>query len=293
MAGRMSDRLHALVQRGLPKRWLTELAGRAARGQGGAMTQRLIGWFVKSYRVDMSEAVDPDIASYASFNDFFVRPLREGARPIADAAFVSPVDGAISQLGPIEAGHIVQAKGHRFTVRELVGGDAALAERFHHGSFANLYLSPRDYHRVHMPCAGRLTRMIYVPGALFSVNPVTARTIPNLFARNERIVCVFDTPEGDSFVMVLVGATIVGSMATVWHGAVNPQRTGKTAEWDYTDQTITLAKGEEMGRFLLGSTVVTLFPAGAIAFNPQWRSEGTVRLGEPMGERGPGPAPNE
>lgn len=281
----MADRLKILLQHALPKQALTTLAGRVAGAQGGAMTTRLIGWFVKRYGVDMAEAHDPEIASYASFNDFFTRPLKLGARPIADADFVSPVDGAISQLGAIDDHHIIQAKGHRYTITDLVGGDAELAEPFRHGSFANLYLSPRDYHRLHMPCDGKLLRMIHVPGALYSVNPVTARGVPNLFARNERVVCVFESPQHGTFVMVLVGATIVGSMATVWHGVVNAKRTGNPSQWDYSGQDIVLRQGEEMGRFLLGSTVVMLFKPGTIAFNPDWSAEMPVRLGAMMGQR--------
>ncbi|KQM26921.1 MULTISPECIES: archaetidylserine decarboxylase [unclassified Sphingomonas] len=281
----MSDTLKVLLQHVLPKQRLTVLAGRIAGARGGAMTTRLIHWFVGKYGVDMGEAANPDIASYATFNDFFTRPLKPGARPIAAADFVCPVDGAISQLGPIDDHHMVQAKGHRFTTTDLVGGDAELAGRFQHGSFANLYLSPKDYHRLHMPCDGRLLRMIHVPGALFSVNPVTARGVPNLFARNERVVCVFESAEHGLFVMVLVGATIVGSIATPWHGVVNAKRTGKPSDWRYTDRDITLAKGEEMGRFLLGSTVVMLFERDRIAFTPDWAPERTVRLGEPMGHR--------
>jgi phosphatidylserine decarboxylase len=281
----MSDRLKVLLQYALPKRRLTAFAGRVAGAQGGSMTTRLIRWFVGKYGVDMSEAADGDIGSYKSFNDFFTRPLKAGARQFAAADFVSPVDGAISQFGAIDDHHILQAKGHRFTTTELVGGDGALAARFRHGSFANLYLSPKDYHRLHMPCDGRLTRMIYVPGALFSVNPITARGVPNLFARNERVVCVFESTEHGPFVMVLVGATIVGSMATVWHGVVNPKRTGKVSEWTYADQDIVLKQGEEMGRFLLGSTIVMLFGEGTIAFNDDWAPERPVRLGEAMGNR--------
>ena len=281
----MSDRLKVLIQHLLPKQRLTTFAGRVAGAQGGAMTTRLIGWFVGKYGVDMNEAENAELGSYKSFNDFFTRPLRAGARPLADADFVCPVDGAISQFGAIDDHHILQAKGHRFTTTELVGGDRALAAQFRHGSFANLYLSPKDYHRLHMPCDGRLTRMIYVPGTLFSVNPVTARGVPNLFARNERVVCVFESPEHGPFVMVLVGATIVGSMATVWHGVVNPKRTGKVSEWSYADQNIVLKKGEEMGRFLLGSTIVMLFRQGTIVFNEEWAPERSVRLGEAMGNR--------
>jgi phosphatidylserine decarboxylase len=280
----MSDRLSILFQHLLPKQLVTTLAGRVAGARGGGATTRLIRWFVARYRVDMSEAENPDIASYASFNDFFTRPLRPGVRPLAAADFVCPVDGAISQLGDIDDHHIVQAKGHRYTITDLVGGDATLAEQFRHGRFANLYLSPRDYHRLHMPCDGRLMRMIHVPGALYSVNPVTARGVPNLFARNERVVCVFDSPEHGQFVMVLVGATVVGSMATPWHGVVNAVRTGRPSHWDYTDQAVTLAKGEEMGRFLLGSTVIMLFRPDAIALNPDWIPERPVRLGEMMGD---------
>lgn len=281
----MSDRLKVLLQYVLPKQRLTTFAGRIAGAHGGAKTTRLIRWFVARYGVDMSEAEDADIASYKSFNDFFSRPLKAGVRPMADADFVCPVDGAISQFGRIDDRHMLQAKGHRFTTTELVGGDDALAAQFRHGSFANLYLSPKDYHRLHMPCDGRLTRMIYVPGKLFSVNPVTARGVPNLFARNERVVCVFDSAHHGPFVMVLVGATIVGSMATVWHGVVNPKRTNTTSEWTYADQDVVLKKGEEMGRFLLGSTIIMLFRQGAIAFNEDWAPERKVRLGEAMGDR--------
>ena len=279
----MFGRLSVLPQYLLPNRGLTQFAGRVARAQGGRATTRLIRWFVGKYGVDMSEAENPDIASYASFNDFFGRPLKPGVRPLADADFISPVDGAISQFGAIDDHHILQAKGHRFTTTQLLAGDAALADRFRHGSFANLYLSPKDYHRLHMPCAGRLQRMIYVPGALFSVNPTTARGVPGLFARNERVVCVFDSETHGRFVMVLVGATIVGSMATTWHGVVNPRRTGVIAEWEYADRPIALEQGEEMGRFLLGSTVIMLFEKDVIDFNADWRPEGPVRLGEAMG----------
>lgn len=279
----LSDRLKVLLQYLLPKQRLTEFAGRVAGAQGSSMTIPLIRWFVRRYNVDMSEAENPDIASYSSFNAFFTRPLKIGARPLAAADFICPVDGTISQFGAIDDDHMLQAKGHRFTTTELVGGDTALATRFRHGSFANLYLSPRDYHRLHMPCDGKLTRMIYVPGTLFSVNPTTARGVPNLFARNERVVCVFESAEYGPFVMVLVGATIVGSMATAWHGVVNPKRTGKVAEWTYAENDILLHKGMEMGRFLLGSTVVMLFTRDSIVFNEAWAPERPVRLGEMMG----------
>ncbi len=279
----MSDRLKVLPQYLMPKQAMTSFAGRVAGAKGGSMTTRLIRWFVGKYGVNMEEALNPDIASYKSFNEFFTRPLKPGVRPLADAPFICPVDGAISQFGAVDDHQIFQAKGHTFTTAELVGGDKTLAAHFQHGSFANLYLSPKDYHRLHMPCDGRLTRMIYVPGKLFSVNPTTARGVPGLFARNERVVCVFESPEHGPFVLVLVGATIVGSMETVWHGVVNPTRTGAVAEWSYLDQNIVLKKGDEMGRFLLGSTIVMLFQADTIRFNPDWQPEGKVRLGEVMG----------
>jgi phosphatidylserine decarboxylase len=277
----MPPRLAVLYQYLLPKQAITALAGRIASARAGGMTTALIRWFVRRFGVDMSEAAEPDIAHYRSFNDFFTRALKPGLRPIAAEDLVCPVDGAISQFGAIERDQIFQAKGHQYSTTALVGGDAALAAQFDNGSFATLYLSPKDYHRIHMPCDGRLVRMIHVPGALFSVNPLTARGVPGLFARNERVVCVFEGPRGP-FVLALVGATIVGSMATVWHGVVNPPRVSQVREWRYADQDVTLKQGQEMGRFLLGSTVVMLFPAPRLAFNPGWFPEGAVRLGELM-----------
>ena len=279
----MSDRLAVLPQYLLPKKLVTQLAGRFASAQLGSTTHAVIRRFVARYGVDMAEAANPDITSYASFNDFFTRALREGARPLAHADYVCPVDGAISQFGPIERDQIFQAKGHAYSTRALLAGDAALAAEFENGQFATIYLSPKDYHRIHMPCDARLARMIYVPGDLFSVNPATARGVPGLFARNERVVCLFDTARGP-FVLVLVGATIVGSMATVWHGVVNPPRPGEIKRWDYANQPVDLPKGAEMGRFLLGSTVVLLWPKGTLKFNPDWAPGGAVRMGQAMGK---------
>ncbi len=281
----MTDSLAVLLQYVLPKQALTVLAGKFANARTGSLTTRVIRWFVGRYGVNMSEAANPDIASYASFNEFFTRPLRSGARPLAQADFICPVDGAISQFGAIERDQIFQAKGHLYSTTALVGGDAVLASQFENGHFATLYLSPKDYHRIHMPCAGRLLRMIHVPGDLFSVNPVTARGVPGLVARNERVVCVFEGETGP-FVLVLVGATIVGSMATVWHGVVNPPRPGRLREWRYEDRQLLFKQGDEMGRFLLGSTVVMLFPRGVMKFNAEWSPQRPIRLGEKMGERG-------
>ena len=280
----MSDRLAVLPQYFLPKQALTTLAGKFASARLGGLTTSVIRWFVGRYQVNMAEAANPDIASYASFNDFFTRALKDGARPLAEASLICPVDGAISQFGPIAQDQVFQAKGHSYSTTALVGGDAALGARFDNGHFATLYLSPRDYHRIHMPCAGELTRMIHVPGELFSVNPTTARGVPGLFARNERVVCVFESDQGP-FVLVLVGATIVGSMATVWHGQVNPPRTGTLRQWDYAPGQVRLQKGEEMGRFLLGSTVVMLFPQGPLQFNPAWAPARPIQLGEAMARR--------
>ncbi len=279
----MSDRLAVLPQYALPKRALTTLAGKFASARLGGLTTAVIRRFVARYNVNMAEAANPDIASYASFNDFFTRALKPGARPLAQADLICPVDGAISQFGPIANDQIFQAKGHTYSTTALVGGDAAAAARFDNGHFATLYLSPRDYHRIHMPCAGELTRMVHVPGDLFSVNPTTARGVPGLFARNERVVCFFESAQGP-FVLVLVGATIVGSMATVWHGQVNPPRTGTLQQWDYAKGQVSLQQGEEMGRFLLGSTVVMLFPQGPLQFNPQWSPTRPIQLGESMAQ---------
>ena len=248
------------------------------------MTTSLVRWFVGRYGVDMGEAANSDIGSYRSFNDFFTRSLRAGVRPLAQADYVCPVDGAISQFGAIKRDQIFQAKGHQYSTTALLAGDSVLAAQFVDGSFATLYLSPKDYHRIHMPCDGSLIRMIYVPGELFSVNPVTARGVPGLFARNERVVCVFATAAGP-IVLTLVGATIVGSMATVWHGVVNPPRLRQVREWTYDDQSVLLKKGDEMGRFLLGSTVVLLFPKDTVKFSKKWASARSVRMGEHMGSK--------
>jgi len=270
----------------LPKQLLTVLAGQVANARWGGTTTWIIRRFIEHYGVDMAEAAESDPAAYASFNEFFTRALKPGLRPLAPADLVCPVDGAISQFGAIDEHRILQAKGHGYTTTALLGGDPALAAPFEHGQFATIYLSPRDYHRIHMPCDGRLVRMIHVPGTLFSVNPTTAEGVPELFARNERVVCLFDGARGP-WALVLVGATIVGSMATVWHGVVNPPRPGRPREWRYDDRAVTLAQGEEMGRFLLGSTVVLVFPrAAGLRFNPAWAPARPVRLGEAMADAG-------
>jgi phosphatidylserine decarboxylase len=279
--------LSVLPQYLLPKQAMTAFGGLVAGWRGGVVTTAIVRRFIARYGVEMRDAEQPDPAAYATFNEFFTRALRPLARPLAQAELICPVDGSISEFGSIEAGgQIFQAKGHHYSAASLLGGDEALAARFDGGSFATLYLSPKDYHRIHMPCAGTLKRMVHVPGALFSVNPTTARGVPGLFARNERVVCVFDTAYGP-LTLVLVGATIVGSMATVWHGVVNPPRPGHLRAWRYDEgATIRLAQGEEMGRFLLGSTVVLLWPAGPWRFNPAWTAGGAVKVGEAMATQG-------
>jgi len=284
----MKNRLKVLTQYVIPKQAITALAGKLAHFEGGDKTTAVIRWFVKRYNVNMAEAANPDIASYKSFNEFFTRPLKSDARPSAKAAFICPVDGAISQFGHIEKGQIFQAKGHYYSTTALLGGDKTAAQRYENGDFACLYLSPKDYHRIHMPCDGKLQKMTYVPGDLFSVNPTTAQGVPGLFARNERVICEFTSEQHGNFVMVLVGATIVGSMATVWHntkdGIINPPRLGHIKVWTYTDQNITLKQNDEMGRFLLGSTVMMLFQQDVLKFNSEWQPARPVKLGEMMGE---------
>lgn len=283
--------LSIILQYLLPKQALTILAGKLANLQCGTLTTKVIAWFVQRYQVNMAEAANSDISSYATFNDFFTRPLKVNARPLANADFICPVDGAISQFGNIEQDQIFQAKNHQYSTLTLLAGNQALANKFQNGSFACLYLSPKDYHRIHMPCDGILKSMAYVPGDLFSVNPNTAANVPNLFARNERVVCEFESAQHGTFVMVLVGATIVGSMATVWHqdntGAsnkvINPPRSKNIRTWTYADKNIALKQGDEMGRFLLGSTVVMLFEKDTLSFNADWHPARAIKLGEKMG----------
>ena len=277
----LCDRLAALPQYLLPKRQVTRWAGSVATSRA-RWTRRLIPWFIARYGVDMTEAADPDPLHYATFNEFFTRALRPDSRPIAAAPFISPVDGEVVQYGRIEGDQLLQAKGHRYSVCALLAGEAALAESFRDGTAVTLYLSPRDYHRIHMPCDGRLLGMTYVPGSLFSVNPATVRGIPGLFARNERVICLFEAATGP-FVMTLVGATIVGGIATTWHGIVNPRPFSGVRQWHYGDDPVDLRRGEEMGRFFIGSTVVMLFTAGhTLGCARDWTPGRRVCLGEPM-----------
>ncbi|ATG73046.1 archaetidylserine decarboxylase [Zobellella denitrificans] len=281
----MIDNLKILLQYLLPKHLISRLVGLLAAMEGGRLTQWLIRRFIQRYRVDMNEAQYPDPAHYLSFNDFFTRPLKDGVRPLVqgEELLAMPVDGAISQLAPIQQGRIIQAKGHDFSARALLGGDKALAEPFMGGDFATIYLAPRDYHRIHMPLDGVLRTMIYVPGELFSVNPLTAERVPELFARNERVVCIFDTAAGP-MALVLVGATIVASIETVWAGTITPPVGKRVQRWDYEPATAPrLAKGEEMGRFKLGSTVVCLFAPGRVTLSDSLRPGTPTRMGTEFG----------
>lgn len=277
----MSDQLFLFFQKILPKRFLTEMLGKLAEIKGGGLTTSFISYFIKRYGVNMNEAVHSNPAFYKTFNDFFTREIKAELRPLATAPLISPVDGAISQAGDIQNEQIFQAKGRSFSTAALLGGDHSLAQYFTNGLFATLYLSPKDYHRIHMPCAGRLKTMIYIPGDLYSVNPLTARSIDELFARNERVVCVFENDAGP-FVLVLVGATVVGSVATTWHGVVNSPRPHGIRRWEY-DGSLLLEQGAEMGRFLLGSTVVMLFPQGdSYQLESSWQPEKEIKMGEAM-----------
>ena len=264
-------------------RWLlTTLCGKLANWRAAWLTQWTIRWFVRRYGVNLHEA-EP-LTHYPSFNAFFTRALRH-PRPLATSDWICPVDGTISQLGKIAHNSLVQAKGQHYSLEALLGGNSSLAPAFHDGSFACFYLSPKDYHRVHMPCAATLQSMLYIPGRLLSVNPKVALRVPNLFAHNERVVCTFLSEQHGYFAMVLVGAMIVGSMATVWHdaphGIVNAPR-HVMRSWDYATQHISLQQGDEMGRFLLGSTVILLCQADAMMFNPSWQTGTPVRFGEYM-----------
>lgn len=291
----MKDRLFVLLQYPLPHHFLSRLVMLLTRLRMGPVTRWMIALFVRRFNINLAEAAETSIAAYPSFNRFFTRALKPGARPVVggELEIACPVDGAVSQAGAIAKDRLYQAKGHDYTLEALLGGDAQLAEAFANGSFATIYLSPRDYHRIHMPDAGRLRRMLYVPGRLFSVNTVTAQRVPGLFARNERMICVFDTAHGPMAV-ILVGALFVGSMETVWgappawlklHEANRPHAHAgaKYADYALHDEPIMLARGEEMGRFNMGSTVILLFAENAMRLDAAMREGEPVKLGQRIG----------
>ena len=279
----IKQRLFIFMQYILPHHTLSRLIGRLAECEAPWFKNRLIAWFIKRYQVDMSEALLEDPSAYRHFNDFFTRELKDGIRPIDDSekAVVSPADGAISQLGSIEHGRIFQAKGHSFSLQELLGGDNERAAPFMGGSFSTVYLSPKDYHRVHMPLTGILREMVYIPGRLFSVNQTTAENVPELFARNERVACIFDTEQGPMAV-VLVGAMVVASIETVWAGLITPPLRALRS-YDYSQaarQPITLEKGAELGRFKLGSTAIVLFGPYHVTWSTELQADSAVKVGQ-------------
>ncbi|QDP02857.1 archaetidylserine decarboxylase [Thalassotalea sp. PS06] len=282
------DNLKIALQYAMPKHGLSRLVGYFAAAEAGGFTRFAIKQFIKAYGIDMKEAKLENAEDYKTFNDFFTRELKDGLRPInPDAQEICyPVDGAISQQGDIVDDQIIQAKGFNYSLQTLLGGKESTAEPFQQGKFSTIYLAPKDYHRIHMPMAGTLREMIYVPGELFSVNPLTAQNVPNLFARNERVVAIFDTAIGP-MAMVLVGATIVASIETVWAGTVTPPAGKDIVSWQYPaegDDAIVLEKGAEMGRFKLGSTVVCVFPKDTIDFTPDAGPETVTRLGQPYAQ---------
>jgi phosphatidylserine decarboxylase len=279
------QQLFILLQYLTPRALLSRLVGKLAECRWPWLKNTLISQFIKSYDVNMDEAEQSDRSAYPHFNAFFTRALRDGVRPVNPhpESIVCPADGTISQIGDIQNDRIFQAKGRYFSLMELLGGEQELASEFSGGRFATIYLSPRDYHRVHMPFAGSLRSMTYVPGDLFSVNDVTADNVPKLFARNERLVCVFDTRFG-AMAMVLVGAMIVAAIETVWAGQVTPyKKQVHTTNYKGRRKPINLKKGEEMGRFKLGSTVILLFGKDAMSWQESYVNGSATRMGEVMG----------
>lgn len=287
MSSKLRDALFVSLQYILPHHLISRAVYTMTRWRT-PLTEAAIRAFSKHFAVNLDEAVESDPAAYPTFNAFFTRALKPGIRPLADgdAVVACPVDGTLSQLGPIQDGRIIQAKGHDYSLVELLGGDLSRAEPFRNGQFATIYLSPRDYHRIHMPLAGRLRQMVHVPGRLFSVNPRTVDRVPRLFARNERVAALFETTEGP-LGMVLVGAINVAAIETIWSGLVTPPRGRELGVWNYGDQVnVNLPRGAEMGRFNMGSTVILLLPQG-FNFRPDLAPGTAVRLGEALAQREP------
>lgn len=258
--------------------------GRVTRCNHPAFKNWFIAQFARLFKVNMAEAVLADPAAYACFNDFFTRALKPGARPLAegDHTLLCPADGVLSRFGVIEGDRLIQAKGRDYRLVDLLGGDETLAGEFQQGQFATVYLSPRDYHRLHMPLAGRLREMLHVPGRLFSVNSATTRVIPDLFARNERVIAIFDTEVGP-MALILVGAIFVASIDTVWHGTVTPPSADGVQRWHYRDAPLNLERGAEMGRFNMGSTIIALFAKDSVTWRADLTEGVAVRMGQALG----------
>ncbi len=288
------DQIFAFAQHITPQKTLSRLVGKIAECENRWIKNTFINQFVKKYQVDMSEAVNSNPLSYRNFNDFFTRAILPELRPISKEknSIACPADGTISQLGKIEHDTLYQIKGHNYSLTSLLGGYASLSDQFLDGSFATVYLFPRDYHRVHMPLTGKLTKMIYVPGKLFSVNKITEKEITDVFTRNERIVCLFDTEAGP-MAIILVGAMIVASIETIWAGQVTPFNKN-VAVWNYRDlNNIEIKKGEEMGRFKLGSTAIVLFGKSAINWEESIKVDSKTRVGIKLGSLNQKPSPKE
>ncbi|XZQ55091.1 MAG: archaetidylserine decarboxylase [Arsenophonus sp.] len=285
----MIEKTKILLQYLLPKQWLTQLVGWFADQKAAEFTQLMIKLFVKLYKIDMTEAKKKEFSAYSTFNDFFTRQLKENIRPIVTGRnkLAIPADGVISQLGLIMNDQILQAKGYYYSLVTLLAGNYILADKFRNGLFITTYISPRDYHRVHMPCDGLLTEMIHVPGDLFPVNLLNAKNIPNLFTRNERVICIFDTPV-KQMAQILIGATIVGSIETSWSSCFNKTNKEIINRWTYPKKdkagAVYLKKGEEMGKFKLGSTVINLFQSDNIKFNSVLERGTITRVGQLLAE---------
>lgn len=281
---KLSARLFIALQHIMPQHFLSWIMWKLTRCEYKWFLTLILPLFIRQFKVNMIEAKNPDWKSYTSFNNFFTRELNEDAREICadESAIISPVDGAVSQSGKINTDLIFQAKGHAYSLTQLLGDREDLGKTFKNGQFNTIYLSPKDYHRIHMPVDGTLKEMIHVPGQLYSVNPTTVENVPALFARNERVICLFDTPAGP-MAMVLVGAIFVGSIETVWHGEVTPPRHKDIRNWIYDEENISYVKGEEMGRFNMGSTVILLYANKKMDWDKELKAEQSVRLGEIIG----------
>jgi phosphatidylserine decarboxylase len=285
---KLLEGLFVALQYLLPHHFLSSLMHRLARVESNLIKDMIIRTVVDWYQVNMQEAMQSDPSRYRSFNDFFTRALRPDARPVTQQPneIACPADGTLSQAGDIESGYLFQAKGHDYALFELLGGDQEMANLFEEGHFATIYLSPRDYHRLHMPLAGKLRKMVHVPGRLFSVNETTCQKVPRLFARNERVICLFDTEAGP-MAMILVGAIFVSSIETVWAGTVTPTRL-RVSSWDYDKpqqaEAVKLEKGEEMGRFNMGSTVILLFGKDAVEWSETLTTGSPVKMGSTMAD---------
>ncbi len=280
----IKEALTTLPQYILPHHFLSGLMSKFTHSELKVWKNFMIKQIIKFYGVNMSEAKEQDINNFASFNHFFTRELKQGARPIAtdEKAIACPADGAVSQAGMIEQGKIFQAKGKSFSAMELLGGDADRAKPFENGTFTTIYLSPKDYHRLHMPFKGTLTEMVHIPGRLFSVNTATTNSVPGLFARNERVACLFDTEIGP-MALILVGAIFVSSIETTWHGVVTPPSIESVRTWHYQENAPVIEKGQEMGRFNMGSTIIVLFGQDKVKWDANFKANKLVKLGELIG----------